>query len=309
MREVNSNSSRACAPMGYVAGIKRFMRGDGPGVRSTVFLKGCGLRCLWCSSPQTWHTLPQVVFLHSKCIGCGKCLTACPLGAIRATGHRVDYSLCDACGKCASLCAPKALRFDGTLMRVEEVLDEVLRDASYYTRTGGGVTLSGGEAAVQFRFSAAILSGLKEKGIHTALETCGQVPRENLEALLPLTDIVYFDIKHMDADRHQDLTGQDNRLILQNLELCVRAGSNVVLNLPLIPGCNDSPENLEALASHMRLLGLDRLRVLPFHRLGAHEYEELGMEWPSRELVPQSPGKLARATGLLEQMGVKIVEA
>ncbi len=295
---------------GIVAGIKKFMRSDGPGIRSVVFLKGCGLRCLWCSSPQTWRLAPQVIFLKNKCIACGKCGTICETGAIDPSGvHRVDYAKCTACGKCVALCAPQALRFDGKKMSVYEVLDEVMKDADYYKKTGGGVTLSGGEASMQADFAVEILKACKENGIHTALETCGFAAWEDLKKLLVWTDAVFFDVKHMDADEHRKLTGHGNERILENLMKTAREGrSTVAVNVPLIPGLNDSRENLAATARLMMDLKLKKVRVLPFHKLGKHEYEELGISYGADYLKPASRHALDEAKAFFEEQGLAVAD-
>ncbi|WP_162270154.1 glycyl-radical enzyme activating protein [Christensenella timonensis] len=295
---------------GYVASIKRFMRGDGPGIRTVVFLKGCNLRCMWCSSPQTWKMKPQVVFLQNKCIGCGRCARVCADAAIRfgPEVHRIDYGACSGCGKCTEVCAPCALRFDGQEMSVEEVLHEVEKDRPYYAKTGGGVTLSGGEATLQAEFAARILKACKERGIHTALETCGQVEWKKMEYVLRFTDILFFDLKHMDAPEHKKLTGHTNKMILENIKRAARkSGCEIVVNLPLIPGKNNTQENLAMLADFMLGLGIEKIRVLPFHRLGEHEYEELGMAYPARKLKMLTKEETSEARDCLKRKGLVII--
>lgn len=295
---------------GYVSSIKRYMRHDGPGIRTTVFLKGCPLRCIWCSSPQTWKVQPEAVFLQSKCIGCGKCLKACKYGAIKMNPgeHRIDYKKCVSCGSCARVCPSQAIRMDGQEMTHEEVVAIVERDKSYYRSTGGGITISGGEVTMQPDFAIDILKLCHERGIHRCIETCGYCEWETLERILKEVDIVYIDLKHLDEGIHKKLTGLSNAKILDNIRKAAASKlCRVVLNIPAIPGCNADKENLKALADFMHECGLTDLRYLEFHKLGQHEYEELGMEYAVKDIESLTPEQNEENQEFLRSMGIRIV--
>lgn len=285
---------------GYVASIKRYMIHDGPGIRSTVFLKGCPLRCLWCSSPQTWSPEPRVIYRARSCISCLQCVEECPAGSLAPAGGGtgeprtdvpddqgsdpvnpgiiIDRERCTGCGRCVDICPSGALGLDGSRMSSEQVVDTVKKDLPYYRKSGGGVTLSGGEPTVQADFLIEILRGCRREGIHTAVETTGCTGWKSLREILPLVDLLLYDLKHMDPGQHAELTGRDNELILRNLErACREDHAPIVVHIPLVPGCNDDRGNLDALLDYLEGLGLIKLGVLPFHKLGLHEYEELGI--------------------------------
>ena len=295
---------------GYVYNIRRYSRYDGPGIRTTVFLKGCPLRCKWCSSPQTWTYIPEPVFLAAKCIGCGKCLQACQNGAINMTGqgHRILYGKCTKCGACAKVCPSKAIRMDAKPMSAQQVVDVVMRDKQYYRSTGGGITISGGEVLSQADFASEILRIASENNLHTCIESSGYGEWEDLEKLLKYTKIAYIDLKHLDDETHKNLTGVSNEPIKENIKRAVKSGlCRVVVNLPAIPGLNDTEENMRAMAEFLKSVGVSDLKYLSFHKLGQHEYEELGWEYPVSNLEGNEPEEDDEKKDFFRSLGMNIV--
>ena len=276
---------------GVVFSIDRFVAEDGPGVRTTVFFKGCPLRCVWCHSPQSISGKPQLIFYANRCIGCGACVKACPKDAqvASAVGRHVVWERCDDCGKCVAVCPSNALEIEGKWLTVEEVIDIVKRDMVYYRSSGGGVTFSGGEATYQPHFLRACLKKCKELQIHTAIDTCGFGQWSVLEKMLPYIDLVLFDIKHMDSGTHRELTGAGNELILQNLRHFSKKGKSVWIRIPLIPGYNDSRENLREIAEFLKSLkSVERITLLPYNGATSAKYQFIGQEYKLEGVVPHS---------------------
>jgi pyruvate formate lyase activating enzyme len=278
---------------GTIFDIKRFAVYDGPGIRTTVFLKGCPLHCLWCHNPEGISRQPQLVFTPQKCIGCGQCISVCPQKVHQlANGrHVIVWERCLACGTCAEGCYAGALELAGRQVTVEEVLNEVLRDRAFYETSGGGMTLSGGEPLAQYGFIRALLQAAKAEGVHTALDTTGLAPWNQLEGLLSHTDLILYDLKHMDQERHMALTGVPNQRILDNLRRLDDAGQPLWIRIPLIPGQNDDDANYHALGRFLSSLEhIERIEILRYHRLAESKYESVGyayslqgLEVPSEE--------------------------
>lgn len=299
------------ALLGTVARIERFMIHDGPGIRSVLFMKGCSLRCMWCSSPQTWNIEREVVWKRQKCIGCDRCIEACPQGAIVIDNGRrsIDRERCDGCGACVDVCPSGALRFDGMVLSLEEAVSMIMRDESFYRKSGGGVTVSGGEPLFQDRFVKAFLRKCRQNGIHTAMETSGFAQWEIFREVLEDVDLLLIDIKHMDPGAHKRFTGQSNELILENISRAAAAAVfEITVRCPVIPGCNDLWKNLRAVARFMRGNGLRQIDVFPFHKLGEHEYDELGIEYPAREIDVAPPEHIEDIKRYFESEGLDISE-
>ena len=263
---------------GRVFDVARFCLDDGPGIRTTVFLKGCPLRCAWCHNPESQRAEPEILFSAERCTGCGACAAACPRRCHAVgEGHGFDRARCAGCGACARACPAGALRLAGRLCTAREVFTEVLADKAYYETSGGGLTVSGGEPAAQPGFVAALFGLARAEGIHTCVETCGEAPGEVFEKLLPLTDLFLYDWKMSNPEAHRRFTGTDNRRIRENLLFLDRHGAAIVLRLPLIPGYNDVPEHFEGVKALVRECPrIGRIEIMPYHPLGVAKARELG---------------------------------
>jgi pyruvate formate lyase activating enzyme len=263
---------------GLVLDIQRSALHDGPGVRTTVFLKGCPLRCAWCHNPESWRGVAELSFDPEACAHCLACLPACPYGAqLESRGRHVyDRRHCLACGSCVEACGHGALALLGRRMTAAEVMRIVERDRPFYSRAGGGLTVSGGEPLSQAAFTRELLAAAKGSGIPTCLDTCGEGRLEDLETLLPFADVVLFDYKVTGAARHRELTGSDGTRILRNLDRVLLDGVRLFLRVPLVPGVNDLPEHLDAIAAIWAAGGVEAVEVMPYHALGRDKRRRLG---------------------------------
>jgi pyruvate formate lyase activating enzyme len=294
---------------GIVTDIQRFSIHDGPGIRTTVFLKGCNLRCFWCHNPETISLKPELQLFLERCIGCGACFERCPTGAhAMVDGERVFHrELCDACGACVETCYAQALVLMGQVKTVEQVVEEVLRDKPFYDTSGGGVTLSGGEPLLQFDFSYAILEKCRQEGLHTAIETAANFPWERIEAILPVTDLVMMDIKLMDSARHQECTGVPNERILANARRLGEQSIPLIVRTPVVPGVNDAPEDVSAIARFVaELPNLLYYELLPFHPMGTSKYASLDMDYRARELKTPSRERMDALTDIARHAGIEV---
>ena len=266
---------------GVVFDIQHFCVDDGPGIRTTVFLKGCPLRCAWCHNPEGLLPQPQLFYAASSCTSCQACASVCPGGCHQFVDghHTVDFSSCTLCGACVDACPNEALRVSGRRMIPQDVLVEVLRDMPFFETSGGGVTLSGGEPLLQVDFACAIARGAKEKGLHVSVETSGHCAEEALCRISKYVDLFLFDFKLASSERHKKLTGVGNEKILNNLALLNSLGKPVILRCPIIPGCNDHEEHYLSIASLANQTPCVReIHLEPYHPFGVDKYASLGMK-------------------------------
>ncbi len=275
-----------------VSNLQRFSVDDGPGIRTTAFLKGCNLRCLWCHNPECIPASPSLQITVSSCTSCGRCAARCPNGVheITAEGeHLLHREKCTACGACVYACLNTALTLIGTAYTPKELADKLERDKKYFDTSGGGVTVSGGDPMLFPDYTAAVLRELKARGIHTAVDTAGCVPWENFEKVLPWADLFLYDVKAYSEELHKKLTGVSNRPILDNLHRLSEAGARIFIRVPVIPGCNDDLEELSAIAA--LLAGLpnppELVQLLPYHNYGVGKYETLGISSPLESHPPE----------------------
>ncbi|MGC8874821.1 MAG: glycyl-radical enzyme activating protein [Chloroflexia bacterium] len=273
--------------IGLTFNVQRFSTEDGPGIRTTVFLKGCPLRCAWCHNPEGIHPEPELVWYETRCIGARDCLRVCPEGALTLTreGMQIDRERCTACGRCTEVCPAAALEVIGKAWEPAELLAELLRDQAFYDTSGGGVTFSGGEPALQAGFLREILPLCKQAGLNVALDTSGILPWETYEKLLPYVDLVLYDLKLWDPVRHEQATGVRNERILKNAQRLARSGVRLWIRTPVIPGYTADPENILQIARFIRnkLPGVERWDLLAYMNLGKPKYGRLARPYALQE--------------------------
>jgi pyruvate formate lyase activating enzyme len=295
---------------GRVFDIKRYSIHDGPGIRTTVFLKGCALNCLWCHNPESVDPGPELMHWPGRCARCYACIAACPKGAIAqdASGAVVvDRTRCDLCGQCAEACLYDAMQIVGREMSVDEVLDEVEKDRIFYEQSGGGVTLSGGDPAVQPAFAEALLDGCRQRGLRTAVDTAGSSRNGALDRLAAKTDLILYDLKVMDDARHREWTGVSNAAILANLERLAGGRTEVWVRIPLVRGVNDDEDNIRRTTALLTSLGtIKRIGLLPYHSGGLEKARRIGKETCFRRFEPPSEERLAAIEAAFRGAGFEV---
>jgi pyruvate formate lyase activating enzyme len=295
---------------GIIFDLKKYSINDGPGIRTTAFLKGCPLRCQWCHNPEGQSFLPELMVRASRCLqDCLECLASCEPKALNKVGGIpvVDREKCNACGACAEACPTQALEMVGRRVSASELMAEIEKDRIFYEESGGGVTFSGGEPLAQPEFLAEVLAICRKKGLHTTVDTCGHVPLEAFAAVAGLVDLFLFDLKVIDEAKHREFTGRSNRLIQQNLRYLATKGKRINIRLPLVPGVNDDAENIRQSADFIRSIGgVSEISLLPYHKLGKEKYKGLHKASPSERFAPPSAKALKRIRAELESQGFKV---
>lgn len=303
---------------GLIFNIQRYSIHDGPGIRTLVFVKGCPLRCLWCCNPEGQVGKPEIMYYRNHCTGCGKCVGVCPTGALTRMNNSVVFNryLCSSCGACVKACPNNARKLVGSYVTVDEVLMEVLKDMKFYARSGGGLTIGGGEPFTQYEFIRELLRNAKEYAIHTAIETTLYASPNLVKEVMKYTDYLFVDIKHIDSAKHLELTGVSNELILNNIKLVVNESlinpTDFVVRVPLIPSVNDDYDNLKGISEFIKSLKYEvSVELLPYHELGRYKYDALGRDYPlsriAKEVSPPSKEYIMKITDILNSLGVKVI--
>ena len=272
----------------FIFNKQKYNMYDGPGVRTLVFFKGCPLRCKWCSNPEGLERKYQIMFKPTTCVSCGSCVPVCPqkIHSISSSGeHIIDRSIdCIGCGQCVEACIPDALKVAGEQVPISELLEYVEQDRAFYAQSGGGVTLGGGEVTSQPEAAINLLQACKQEGLHTAIETCGYTKKETILRFAEYVDLFLFDLKHIDPDRHFELTGVRNEMILENLEELIMKRNHVKVRMPMLKGINDSEAEIRGVIEFLKpfreFKNFEGIDLLPYHKLGVNKYVQLGMDYP-----------------------------
>lgn len=308
----NSKGSAVLERKALIFNVQKYNMYDGPGLRTIVFFKGCPLRCKWCSNPEGQLRRYQVLYKKDACVRCGNCARVCPVGVFKLQrDYIVDHDVeCIGCGRCEAECPKEALALQGEYKTISELLDLVLEDKPFYDTSGGGLTIGGGEVLMQPEAAVNLLTVCKQNGVNTAIETSGYARPETVAKVAEVTDLFLYDIKHMDSDKHYELTGVRNESILTNLKWLLDNRHNVRIRMPLLKGMNDGEKEIRQLIEflkpyreHKNFKGVD---LLPYHKLGVHKYTQLGLEYPIKGDPALSKADLERLEGYFKQSNIPV---
>ena len=288
--------------------IQKFSVHDGPGIRTTVFFKGCPLRCLWCHNPESQNIQKEMLYDRDKCVLCGTCVKVCPKKAIKIENGvlTTDMSKCDFCGECVTYCIPEARQIVGKEYTVDEVVREVVKDKVFYDESGGGVTVSGGEPLVQIDFVEELMKKLKDEGIRTAVDTCGAVSFDILERAAKYADLFLYDLKLMDDDKHQKFIGVSNKNIIENLVKLAKIHDNINLRLPIIEGVNADVSHIEKILELIEGLNIKKVNLLPYHDIAKHKYKKLDRTYEEEKMSVPSEEKMNSFKDMFAKRGYEV---
>ena len=287
-----------------IINIQKYSIHDGPGIRTTVFFKGCPLNCLWCHNPESQNPSPEIMFFEERCTGCGSCVKVCTSKAIKFIGGSpvIDTCKCNLCGKCSDLCLSNARELVGKDITVKHLMSEIVKDEVFYEESNGGVTFSGGEPLMYADYLVNVLKFCKDKNIHTTIDTSGYATFEQFEKIIDKVDLILFDIKHMNNEKHLEYTGVSNTVILENLKVLSERGSNIYIRMPIIAGINDDDENIDKAVDFLSKLNIIQVNLLPYHKMGMDKYRRLNMQYklsgeetPTEEVMNQIAEKFKKA--------------
>ncbi len=293
-------------PSAPIFDVQRFSIHDGPGIRTTVFFKGCNLKCLWCQNPESQSVSPLVSFYETRCKECFSCADICPSDAIIKDGFRVDHQRCTLCIQCVDACPSGALQLIGEKLDPEQLFEQLLADQAYYESSGGGVTFSGGEPTLYPKFVNQVLELCNKHSIHTTLETCGTFSQSRWAAILPKLQLIYFDLKIINDSRHKQATGRGNSRILENAKYLVDMAYPVEFRLTLVPGYTDGLENLQEIACFLKRIGQSKIHLLGYHRMGEAKIDIIRGRQKKLGLEGYSPDKLAKIAKWFERQNITI---
>jgi pyruvate formate lyase activating enzyme len=293
---------------GTLFNLQRFAVNDGPGIRTTLFFKGCPLRCTWCHNPESQLSEPQILYFANRCIECGDCIKLCPNGALEQSKHvETDAEKCALCGECCDACGANAREIAGREMDVTQAMHEIIKDSAFFQQSGGGVTFSGGEPLAQSDFLLALLQRCNEDGIHSTVDTCGYAAWTIMQKAAELTNLFLYDLKIMDDARHIKYTSISNKIILENLRRLARLNTSIIVRVPIIPGITDDEDNLSQIVEFVSQLSAVRsVDLLPFHNIAAEKYRRLGQHFALEEIAPTSEKKLTKICQLFRAAHIPV---
>lgn len=293
---------------GTIINIQKYSIHDGPGIRTTVFFKGCPLDCWWCHNPESQCMKPQMMFWEDKCLLCGRCVNVCPNNALEILNGKLieNTEKCNFCARCSEVCINEARVMKGKEISAEELFKEILKDEVFYSESNGGVTFSGGEPLTQATFLKEVMEKCKMRDIHITVDTCGYVAWDKIEQVVDYTDLFLYDLKHINSEKHKKYTGVPNELILENLKKLSDMGKNIFIRMPIIPGINDDEAELKETAEFLKGLNVIQVNLLPYHKMGMDKYKRLNMEFKLDELKEPTKERMSELSEIFTSVGLKV---